>query len=100
MNRSMIAILVTLFLIACDQGGMAPVENINQGDLPPVEDTRISGDTRILNDNGLMSDGSQVIPHETTTLNTSIQLTSLGAIGGISVDSIGNVYNSNFAYSV
>ena len=61
---------------------------------------RPSEDSRILDDNGLMSDGSSVNPHQTTTVITSMDMVSRGLIGGTSVDADGNIYNANFSESV
>jgi sugar lactone lactonase YvrE len=68
--------------------------------LPPVEDTAPSEDERILNDAGTMSDGSPISPHTTETVATSIEMVSEGAIGGMSIDADGNVYNTNFSTTV
>ncbi len=72
-----------------------------QGDqLAPVEDTAPSEDARILEAPATMSDGSAIPVHLTETIETSIRMVSDGAIGGISVDAQGNIYNTNFATSV
>ena len=72
----------------------------DHGDLPPVEDTKPSTDVRILEDDGRMSDGTQLILHETTTVNTTVPIVSNGVIGGLSVDREGNIYNANFRESI
>ncbi len=63
--------------------------------LPPVSDTRPSKDSRILNASDLMSDGSPIPPHRTTTLETSIELVSDGLIGGLTIDKDGNIYTAD-----
>ncbi len=68
--------------------------------LPPVEDTAPSEDARILDAPPTMSDGTPVVPHMTETVHTTIDMVSHGAIGGMSVDAQGNIYNTNFHESV
>ena len=89
MRRIPAIFLGLLVLSACDQDN-----------LPAVEATQPSKDQRILESNGLMSDGSMVVPHETTTIDTTIPIVSTGVIGGLSVDADGNIYNANFHSSV
>ena len=64
--------------------------------MQPVEETEPSKDERILEASDLMSDGSPIPPHRTSTIETSIELPSYGGVGGVSVDAQGNVYNTNF----
>ena len=71
-----------------------------QSELPPVEDTKPSEDPRILEASTMMSNGEAVLPHMVDTIETSIEMESTGAIGGVSVDSSGNVFNTNFADKV
>ena len=70
------------------------------GELPPVEDTAPSEDPAILEAPSTMSDGTPIEPHLTETIHTTIEMESLGAIGGASVDAAGNLYNTNFASKV
>ncbi len=63
--------------------------------LPPVSKTRPSGDSSILKDKGLMSDGSPVPPHRTTTLSTSMELVSDGLIGGMTIAADGTIYTAD-----
>ena len=83
---------VALTAFACSESGT--------DSLPPVDATEPTKDRTILNDEGLMSDGSVIIPHTTTTVETSIDIISTGVIGGLSVDKDGNIYNANFHTSV
>ncbi len=69
-------------------------------DLPPVENTRPSEDPRVLNAPATMSDGSPIPSHTTETVTTSIEMVSHGAIGGMSIDAQGNIYNTNFDEAV
>ena len=69
-------------------------------DLPPIEDTRPSQDSRILEAPATMSDGSPIPTHMTETVTTSIDLVSHGAIGGMSIDAEGRIYNTNFDEAV
>lgn len=69
-------------------------------EMPPVEATRPSQDSRILESDGKMSDGSPIPAHITETVATSIEINSDGVIGGVSVDADGNIYNANFTSSV
>ncbi len=79
-----------LVLIALNLAG-CPV-----GDgLPSVDATRPSSDSRILNASGMMSDGSPVPPHTTTTVATSTELLSDGLIGGLTIDRNGNIYTAD-----
>ena len=70
------------------------------GELPPVEDTAPSEDPAILEAPPTMSDGTPIEPHMTETIATNIEMQSVGAIGGASVDAAGNLYNTNFASNV
>ncbi len=63
--------------------------------LPPMENTRPSSDEQILNAPGLMSDGQPVPPHQTTTLETSMELVSDGLIGGMTVAADGSIYTAD-----
>jgi sugar lactone lactonase YvrE len=69
-------------------------------ELPPVDDTRPSQDPRVLNAPATMSDGSPIPSHTTETVATSIEMVSNGAIGGMSIDARGNIYNTNFDEAV
>lgn len=71
-----------------------------QSELPPVEATKPSEDARILNSTAMMSDGTPIPAHIVDTIETSIEMVSTGAIGGVSVDPHGNVFNTNFDANV
>ena len=60
--------------------------------LPPVEETRPSGDQRITEDIGNLSNGQPTPIHLTGTLETSVELTSDGLIGGMAIDQDGTIY--------
>lgn len=78
---------------------LAPLTACGQG-MPPVEATAPSDDPRILEAPTTMSDGSAILPHRTESFPTSIEMISDGAIGGMSIDAEGNIYNTNFATTV
>ncbi len=84
--KVLLGIAATAVLIACSDS--------NQ--LAPVSDTAPSQDDRILNATGLMSDGSPVPQHTTSTITTSQELISDGWIGGMSIDSEGNILTADF----
>jgi len=94
-GRARIGLMVLAFLIgsgalsACEPKGIAP-----------VEDTKPSADSRILQAPPTMSDGSPIPQHGTETVATSMELMSDGLVGGMSVDAQGNIYNTNFRESV
>ena len=71
-----------------------------QSDLPPVDATKPSEDSRILEPSAMMSNGEPVRAHIVDTIQTSMQMESTGAIGGASVDGNGNIFNTNFAKKV
>lgn len=68
--------------------------------LPPVSDTRPSQDERILNAGNLMSDGSPLAPHITSTFMTSIEIKSTGLVGGTTIAQDGTIFTANFDSSV
>ena len=89
-SRFSVSLAATAMLGACNA----------QSELPPVEATKPSEDARILNATNMMSDGTPVLPHVIDTIETSIEMVSTGAIGGVSIDPDGNVFNTNFARNV
>ncbi len=88
-TRAKIAFLLVPVVIA-----MTACTESNE--LPPVADTRTSGDEQILNASGLMSDGQPVPPHRTSTLETSAELVSDGLIGGMTVAADGSIFTTDF----
>ncbi len=89
-RRFSVALAASVMLGACNA----------QPELAPVDATKPSEDARILNTSGMMSDGTMVPAHITKTIETSIEMVSTGAIGGVAVDADGNVYNTNFDANV
>ena len=71
-----------------------------QEQLPPVEDTAPSEDSRILQAQSTMSDGSTLAVHMTETVSSDIEMVSNGYIGGMAIDAQGNIYNTNFQEAV
>ena len=60
--------------------------------MPPVDETRPSFDQRILEDVAKLSNGQPTPIHTTSTLETTLELTSDGLIGGMSIGRDGTIY--------
>ena len=61
---------------------LAVLNACGSGELPPVEDTAPSEDPAILDASPSMSDGTPIEPHMTETIATTIEMESLGGVGG------------------